>query len=345
MARATQNLTWAPRSSEIAVEATHDTGGTADEGRHLIFGFFALCMPALADLAAGKQALKNGDYATALKEFLPLAEQGDAEAQFILGSMYREDLGVPQDDKEAVRWYRLAAEQGLALAQCNLGNAYEKGHGAPQDDKEAVRSYRLAAEQGLALAQFNLGVAYEEGHGVPQDGKEAVRWYRLAAEQGLALAQYNLGNMYRDGHGVPQDDKEAVRWYRLAAEQGLADAQSVLGLAYATGHGVPQDDKEAVRWFRLALLRRSHIIANRHRYIGKETSRRWEQGDDISMVDFRCAEYRQGKVIADEELIRQILKFGIRRTARAASVDSKTVMLITHHERKRQRKHTVDILR
>ena len=273
MARATQNLTWAPRSSEIAVEATHDTGGTADEGRHLIFGFFALCMPALADLAAGKQALKNGDYATALKEFLPLAEQGDAEAQFILGSMYREDLGVPQDDKEA------------------------------------------------------------------------VRWYRLAAEQGLALAQYNLGNMYRDGHGVPQDDKEAVRWYRLAAEQGLADAQSVLGLAYATGHGVPQDDKEAVRWFRLALLRRSHIIANRHRYIGKETSRRWEQGDDISMVDFRCAEYRQGKVIADEELIRQILKFGIRRTARAASVDSKTVMLITHHERKRQRKHTVDILR
>jgi hypothetical protein len=83
------------------------------------------------------------------------------------------------------------------------------------------------------------------------------------------------------------------------------------------------------------LLRRSHIIASRRHYIGKETSRRlrrWEQGNDISMVDFRCAEYREGKAVADEQLIQQILDFGVRATARATETDSKTVMLITHRE-------------
>lgn len=80
------------------------------------------------------------------------------------------------------------------------------------------------------------------------------------------------------------------------------------------------------------LLHRSHIVANRHRYIGKETSRRWEQGDDISMVDFACAEYGEGKVVADEQVRKQIKTAGIRKTARATKLDSKTVMLIARGE-------------
>ena len=65
--------------------------------------FFLLCTPALADLAAGLKAYKGGDYAGALGEFLPLAKQGNAVAQFTLGLMYYNGEGVPQDDKEAVR--------------------------------------------------------------------------------------------------------------------------------------------------------------------------------------------------------------------------------------------------
>ena len=100
----------------------------------------------------------------------------------------------------------------------------------PQDDAEAVRWYRLAAEQGDAAAQVNLGVDVLKTDGVsPRDDAEAVRWYRLAAEQGDANAQYSLGSMYENGRGVPQDDAEAVRWYRLAAEQGNAYAQANLG--------------------------------------------------------------------------------------------------------------------
>ena len=174
------------------------------------------------------------------------AEQGDADAQFNLGDMYANGRGVPQDDAEAVRWYRLAAEQGHASAQFDLGFGYANGRGVPQDYAEAVRWYRLAAEQDDASAQFNLGVAYDNGEGVPQDYAEAVRWYRLAAEQGHASAQVSLGLMYRYGEGVPQDYAEAVRWYRLAAEQGFATAQLFLGLMYEAGEGVPAGPRWAI---------------------------------------------------------------------------------------------------
>ena len=70
-------------------------------------------MPVRADFATGASAYLAGDYATALSEWKPLAEQGDARVQAILGLMYIRDDGVPQDDAEAVKWYRLAQLQQL----------------------------------------------------------------------------------------------------------------------------------------------------------------------------------------------------------------------------------------
>ena len=83
-----------------------------------------------ADFAAGVEAYERGDYATALREFRPLAEQGDAAAQFNLGLMYANGEGVPEDDIQAVFWWRQAAEQGDADAQLNLGVMYSLGEGA-----------------------------------------------------------------------------------------------------------------------------------------------------------------------------------------------------------------------
>ncbi len=114
--------------------------------------------PAGADFKAGAEAYQRGDYATALTEFRPLAQQGNAEAQNNLGFMYSNGRGVPQDYGEAARWYRRAAAQGNAGAQFNLGVMYLKGRGVPQDDAEAVRWYRRAAEQGDADEQSYLGV-------------------------------------------------------------------------------------------------------------------------------------------------------------------------------------------
>ena len=181
-----------------------------------------------------------------------LAEQGDAEAQFNLGFMYANGEGIPQDDAEAVRWFRLAAEQGHAEGQHSLGAMYYRGRGVREDDAEAARWYRLAADQGNAEAQLALGVMYATGAGVLKDDAEAARWVRLAAEQGDANAQAVLGGMYAFGEGVLKDDAEAARWVRLAAEQGDANAQAALGGMYAFGVGVLKDEAEAVRWYILA---------------------------------------------------------------------------------------------
>ena len=72
--------------------------------------------------------------------------------------MYLNGWGVPEDDAEAVKWYRKAAEQGDADAQSNLGGMYANGWGVPEDDGEAVKWYRKAAEQGHASGQYNLGL-------------------------------------------------------------------------------------------------------------------------------------------------------------------------------------------
>ncbi len=105
----------------------------------------------------GLTAYEQSNYQTAFKLWLPLAEQGNAKAQYNLGVMYGNGRGVKQDYFKAVNWYRKAAEQGHADAQLNLGYMYEKGRGVKQDDFEAVKWYRQAAEQGNAKAQFNLG--------------------------------------------------------------------------------------------------------------------------------------------------------------------------------------------
>ena len=141
-----------------------------------------LAPPAFAGFDEGMvAAYVRGDYATAFKEWRPLAEQGHAGAQYNLGVMYVNGRGVPQDDKEAVNWYRKAAEQGDAYAQHNLGMMYASGQGVPQDYREAVNWYRKAAEQGDAYAQNNLGVMYANGQGVPQDKVAAYALYNLSA--------------------------------------------------------------------------------------------------------------------------------------------------------------------
>ena len=108
------------------------------------------------DLQDGLDAYDRKDFKTAYKLFLPLAEQGNALAQYNLGQMYRQGQGVPQDYQEAGRLYRLSAEQGDAIAQCNLGGMYNEGKGVPQDDKEAVKWWKLAAGQHDEQAQFIL---------------------------------------------------------------------------------------------------------------------------------------------------------------------------------------------
>lgn len=103
----------------------------------------------------GKDAYYQGDYATALRKFQPLAEQGDAEAQYYLGSLYYYGKGVEKNYVEAKKWYRKAAAQGHAGAQEKLGEMYEKGVDVPQDHIAAYMWFYLAAIQGDQQAHKN----------------------------------------------------------------------------------------------------------------------------------------------------------------------------------------------
>ena len=107
-----------------------------------------LAAPAWADFQEGLAAHERGDYATALREWRPLAEQGVDVAQYNLGVMYSYGRGVPQDYGEAVKWLRLAAEQGLDVAQLNLGAMYLEGQGVPQDYVQAHTWFNLAGAGG-----------------------------------------------------------------------------------------------------------------------------------------------------------------------------------------------------
>jgi len=99
------------------------------------------------DLQDGLDAYERKDYKTAHKLLLPLAEQGDANAQFMLGGFYTQGQGVTQDFKEAVKWFRLAAEQGDAFAQFKLGGMYLMGKGVPQDSEAARKWMKLSTDQ------------------------------------------------------------------------------------------------------------------------------------------------------------------------------------------------------
>src|SRR5260370_16437512 len=127
-----------------------------------------------APVAAGTfedavDANARGDYVKALRLIRPLANDGDAAAQFNLGLMYITGHGVQQDDAAAALWFRKAAEQGYAVAQSNLGTLYLYGRGVTPDDTEAVMWFRKAADQGDAVAEFLLADQYANGKAVPQD--------------------------------------------------------------------------------------------------------------------------------------------------------------------------------
>ncbi len=115
-----------------------------------VFGF---APSAWADFQAGSAAFNRGDYATALREWKPLAEQGNVRAQARLGNLYRFGLGAPRDSVAATKWYRLAAEQGDMLAASSLAWLYwVRG----SDTAEAVKWFRRVAEQGNEYHQFQL---------------------------------------------------------------------------------------------------------------------------------------------------------------------------------------------
>ena len=144
-------------------------------------------------MAAVDDSKGDYDYVGALngayKEYETSAERGNAKAQFYIGEMYRDGVGVPQDYAEAAKWLHKAADQGYASAQYALGMWYSDGDGEPEDFAEAAKWFRKAADQGDDRAQCSLGIMYAYGAGVPRDYVRAYMWLDIS------IAQLNAGGL------------------------------------------------------------------------------------------------------------------------------------------------------
>src|SRR5262245_59925618 len=176
-----------------------------------------------SDLEAGKRAYRQQDYATALKEFSPLAEQGNAEAQLGLGKMLLLGQGVLRDPEQAVKWLTASALQGNAEAQFFLGSYYLLPH---RDVAAGAKWLRLSAEQGNQDSQLLLGKAYLQGDkDLPRDLVQAEMWLRLAAKNNLGFYETELRTA--EGQMSPPE---------IARGKALAEA-------WKRKHGPPPDEK------------------------------------------------------------------------------------------------------
>lgn len=145
-----------------------------------------LAMPAVAQsLDAGVAAFQTGDYKTAYEHFRPLAEKGEAAAQFWLGSMYSTGYGVTENDPEAVKWMKASARQGYVDAQVALGGIYFLGRDAPPD---------------YVSSQMWLIVAGENGFSGTTETSESLKSFLTdeQAEDAVARAQVCLKTDYAD---------------------------------------------------------------------------------------------------------------------------------------------------
>lgn len=197
------------------------------------------------DVQVGLRALESGDYAAAVANLTEGSMQGYAVAQYYLGLMYQQGIGIEVDYERAMQLYALSAQQGMVQAQFNLGLMYDRGEGTAQDYREAYYWYQQAAEEGSADGQYALGTMNFYGQGRPQNYPEAIRWYQESARQGHRDSQFNLGVMHMNGLGTDRNPVVALTWFTMAADGGSADAQYNAGLMYASGMGTERSFTQA----------------------------------------------------------------------------------------------------
>lgn len=182
----------------------------------------------MKQMELARQAYANGAFKEAFDIWLPIAEQGDAEAQAWIGSLHANGEGVDVDDRAALTWYERAAEQGHAMAQANVGANYFMARGTDKDVAKAIKWLSAAAEHGDLNGLFNLAVLYSKGEGVEEDHGRAAELYAKAAECGHYPSQSRLGYMYAHGQGVEKDRVKAYLWLSLAAQHGIGTALNAL---------------------------------------------------------------------------------------------------------------------
>jgi TPR repeat protein len=253
-------------------------------------------------LASARVAMVTGDFQTAIDLLSPLANAGDSEAEFLLGSLYLTEYeGMPA--KAAFEWFKKAAKQDHPEACYHLYTFPESCEFvSPLDDSERVALLIRAGELGSLDAQYDLGASYATGDWPgPKDEAEAVKWYTKVAKQGSLEAQFNLGFMLLEGEGGRQDSNEGIAWIEKASDGGHDQARRLLAEIYAKGiFGISKD-----------------LVASRHRRVeelGPSIKDIWPLGlkESLMLIEGRVEEverrlldfYEAAKVSGDPDSLR-----------------------------------------
>lgn len=271
-----------------------------------------------AGVALGAHYYDDGEEELAVKYLMPAAENGDADAQWMIAECYEEgEGGLPESAYKAFEWYQKSAAQGNANGQYNLGHSYIYGEGVETDEGKGVGFIIKAAEQGHSDAQFDLGTFYHNGRNVEKNLEKAKEWYSKALANEDYSAAYRIGSIYEEeknykdafymyslgakyndrdccwGLGyyyfhalgeTEQDYKEAFKWFTKAAGRYHVSSQYYLGYMYKEGLGVDANRVKAVEWFMKA-------AEYSHPWATLEVAQCYENGEVLEKDILKALEY------------------------------------------------------
>ena len=161
----------------------------------------------------------------AVEQLEQLAEDGDAYAQYIIGTAYRDGGLLIPDTVKAQKFLERAAEQDLDVAQYALGKLYLSDDADVHDSAKGIYWLKRSADNGNDYAAYRLGKEYLSGKNVSKDTSTAAEYLRQAADNGSAYAQYLLGKLTLMGEGVPKDMDAAYEWFAAARDNGHGYAE------------------------------------------------------------------------------------------------------------------------
>ena len=271
----------------------------------LLLASTLLCVSfsAVASYNDAEEAFNNHYYTDALSGFMQeIKKNGDYRAQFYVGKIYLEGLGVNQDTKKGLDYLQQSADQGYDSAQALLGYLYEEGKVVPQNKRKAINLYKDAASHNNSSAMFNLGLAYYQGDIVAKDDQKAIellekvpadvipmvgrylgdiylstndlekaiRSYEKSAKQEDIESYYALANIYAKDEALSE---KAVTYYSYAASQGSVAAQYMLGTMYANGDLVSRNVALGHAWLKMAADQRYSPAEESRKQLEKDMSR------------------------------------------------------------------------
>ena len=164
----------------------------------------------------------------AAEQLEQLAEDGDAYAQYVIGTAYRDGGLLIPDTAKAQKLLERAAKHDLDAAQYALGKLYLSDDPDIHDSAKGIYWLKRSADNGNDHAAYRLGKEYLSGKNTVKDAKTAVSYLRQAADNGSAYAQYLLGKLTLMGEGVPKDMDAAYEWFAAARDNGHAYAEFFL---------------------------------------------------------------------------------------------------------------------